>query len=398
MFIFLLILISTSAFSNGQGLSQYNNTTTPLGADETYTGVFEGSVEPDVGVSCQTDAPGVLYFDFANTISGENYSTFPVAGFKLSAGIHEFHTALKLGRAFRIRVVNDSTAQTYLRCYTYFGDYISSSNSPLNQSLSLDSDAISVRSSSFQDEVRRGLRSVVSGWNKFGYRDGLTASAGEETVWETTGNYTPPAAASTMTISYDGTAGGSTDGAGTTGALSLAIYYLDENGLPQILLHTLETDGSDVTSVQTLGINRIAVASSGSATFNNSLITVTATTGGAKLAVIPTEQGVTQQAIYHVGSNHDGVVRYLFINVGKGSGGGNPKVSVKGYVYNRSPAATRYEIFRALINTNTEQTIIINEPIGFNLSPNDVLYFVADTDTNGATATVRFSLNDYQRN
>lgn len=47
--------------------------------------------------------------------------------------------------------------------------------------------------------------------------------------------------------------------------------------------------------------------------------------------------------------------------------------------------------------TTTEQTIELVDPIGFNLSPTDVLYFVADTDTNGATCSVRFSLNLYDR-
>jgi len=97
-----------------------------------------------------------------------------------------------------------------------------------------------------------------------------------------------------------------------------------------------------------------------------------------------------------MGASHDGVAKFLFMNVRK-PGGGNAKVTVKGYVYNRSPAATTYEIFRALIDTQTETFLVIDEPIGLDLGPTDVLYFVADTDTNATLINMRFSLNTYQR-
>jgi hypothetical protein len=70
-------------------------------------------------------------------------------------------------------------------------------------------------------------------------------------------------------------------------------------------------------------------------------------------------------------------------------------VQIKGYVYNRN-VDTRYEVFRTEIDTTAELIGYINEPIGFNLSPTDVLYFVADTDSNNANVKLRFSLNQYQ--
>jgi len=41
--------------------------------------------------------------------------------------------------------------------------------------------------------------------------------------------------------------------------------------------------------------------------------------------------------------------------------------------------------------------VTIEDPVGFALSPTDVLYFVADTDTNNATVNLRFSLVEYKR-
>lgn len=68
---------------------------------------------------------------------------------------------------------------------------------------------------------------------------------------------------------------------------------------------------------------------------------------------------------------------------------------IKGYVYNRA-VDTRYEVFRTEVDTRIELTGAITETIGFNLNATDVLYFIADTDTNGANITLRASLNEYQ--
>lgn len=118
--------------------------------------------------------------------------------------------------------------------------------------------------------------------------------------------------------------------------------------------------------------------------------------GGTTQAVIPAGVGVTQQAIYFTASNADAVASFLYINVAKATSGGSPIVTVKAYVYNRS-VYTRFEVFRTVIDTGTEQTVVLTEPVGFNLSPTDVLYWVADTNTNNATAVIRFSLREYER-
>ena len=373
---------------SGGTSSSGNTSTTPLGSGETFTGIAELNAAPDVMVSLQTDNNGTLFFDFSN--DGTNFTTFPVNGFEISSGIHEFHTAVKGPRYFRVRLVNDTGAQTFLRLYTYYGQF-RQSNSPLNQSVSLDTDAIQVRPTDFQDEVRIGRRAGVTGFTKFGYRDGLTASAGYETVWATTGNFTPQDTAETYTVAYDN----SQDGSGQTGALSVSIDYIDSNGDPVIAVHTFGSSGSDTTSFSAFGINRVAVLSSGSAQTNNADITFTTTTSGLKAAVVSAGDGVTNQAIYVNGGSQTAVAKYLFINVGKGSGGGNPKVRVRGRVYNRAITDSFYNVFELILNTQTEQTVQINEPIGFTLSPSDVLFFEADTDTNNAEVYVRFSLNAY---
>lgn len=125
--------------------STNNSTTTPLASGATFTGTGEQNDYANVGVMVKTDNTGTLYFDFSN--DGSNWdSTFPVNGFDVVADVSEFHTAVKLGRYFRVRLVNDTGAQSYLRLTTYYGQNFLPSAAPLNQSINDDSDAIISRS------------------------------------------------------------------------------------------------------------------------------------------------------------------------------------------------------------------------------------------------------------
>lgn len=369
-----------------------NTTTTPLAADATFTGDWETNSFSEVMVSCKTDGASTLYFDFSNDMT--NVDTFPVQGFAVAANIHEFHIAVKGPRYFRLRLVNGSDAQTFLRLYTYFGTF-RAANTPLNQGIGLDSDAAGTRPTDFQDEVRRGLRSGVTGWTKFGYRNSISNDT-ESCIWAAT-----PAlptfllTASTFTIAYDGTSGGSTDGAGTNGATQMYIYYIDAAGLPAIGAHTLGTDGSDVTTFSGLGINRAVVSASGSDNFNASDITITATTGGSVQAIIPAEGSVTQQAIFFTGANHTGIAPWLHIEVI--SSNKAKTVEVKGYVFNRQ-FETRYEVYRGSIDTSVNLEKDVPDPIKFQLNATDILYFTVNSSGGSGTidADCRFSLNEYQ--
>lgn len=136
---------AASAIADGFGdLSTSNNSTTPLAAGDTFTGTAEQNNFPDVYISCITDQAGTLFFDFSN--DGTNWNVFPPAGFTLVAGVTEAHKALKAGRYFRARVTNTSGSnQTYLRLYTYFGQF-DQLTSPLNFAPSGDSDAVTSKS------------------------------------------------------------------------------------------------------------------------------------------------------------------------------------------------------------------------------------------------------------
>ena len=110
-----------------------------------FVGEWELSPFPDVMVSLKagTNQTGTEYFDFSND-GGTTVDTFPVSGFEVGAS-HEFHTAVKGSRYFRVRYISSSSSiATDFRVYTYYGQF-RAGNLPLNQSISNDADSTIVR-------------------------------------------------------------------------------------------------------------------------------------------------------------------------------------------------------------------------------------------------------------
>jgi len=228
-----------------------NTTTTPLTGSATFTGTSEQNNHADVMVSCITDAAGTLYFDFS--VDGTNWGSFPSNGFTVSAGIHEFHTASKGPRYFRLRLVNGSDAQTYLRLYTYFGTF-RQPNSPLNQTLGADADAALVRTIDPMIDLALGRLGGAEQRNKFGYSTGLGTGvvlgtpATWEHLWAYGGIRTSPTTSFTPYMASD--ASGDTD-------IDIAWQYLDASGIEQTV--TVATNASDGRTPVSLGVTATEV-------------------------------------------------------------------------------------------------------------------------------------------
>lgn len=391
--ILLILLFAFTALSQVSSsrnfISTKNGTTTALGNGETYAGTWEdGSGFSEIRVAVKTDQVGDLYIDQ----SPDGINNDSTLNYVLKANTNEVHRLVLTRKFYRIRITNDSgSSQTYLRAQVRVDQGSGILSAPRNLSLAADSDAISTRPSSNNDEIVTGRRADARHFTKFGYRTGLTAAGGEETVWATAGNFTPLTTASTFTIAYNNT----TDGSGTTGALTLFFDYVDSNGMYQQTTHTLETDGSDVTSFSGLGINRVAVSSSGSAQTNTNAITITATTGGTTQAIIPALGGVTQMSIFHMDANSFGILKEMYIQTNKTTGGQSPRVQVKMYVFNRN-IQTRFELFRSTIDTSSTTNLVLMKPIGIRLTPTDVVYWVADTNLDSTDISIRYSLLEYK--
>lgn len=369
--------------------STNNTTTTPLAGAATYTGTFEQNNYPDVMVSCQTDQAGTLYFDFS--VDGTNVNTFPVNGFQVSAGIHEFHTAVKGARYFRVRFVNDSASdQTYIRLYTYFGTFAKIPNAPINQSIGNDTDATIVRPTDYHYEVAQGLRGGSTTWNKWGYNSDVDTAA-SETIWSVGGDFTRLSSAETLDVVSTSTS----DDDGSTGANSIVIYGIDANYEELIEVITLDGTTTVTTTNSFLGVNRAAVYLAGSNGFNVGDITLTASTALTTQAEIPAEQGSTQHAFFFVQANHTALMDWLFLNAVKTGGGGNPLVTYKCIVTSLVSNA-KYEVFRLLVDTQRESFAELTPSQPFVVGEKSLVEFRAETDTNNTAVTARFSFIEVQ--
>jgi len=112
---------------------------------DNYVGLWELNDYAYVGVNLQIDEVGTLFFDFSQD-NGASFSSYPVAGFNVSSGINEVHTAWKGGRYFRIRFVRSSGTRTYFKLKTFYSNHSLPLSAPLNQSIGEDQDATVVRS------------------------------------------------------------------------------------------------------------------------------------------------------------------------------------------------------------------------------------------------------------
>lgn len=298
--------MSITFFPDESGVSSANNTTTtPLSGGSTYTGAADRNSLPDVMVSCQTDADGTLYFDFS--VDGTNWSTFPTAGFAVSAGIHEFHTAVKGPRDFRVRLVNGSGAQSYLRLYTYFGTF-RQGNLPLNANIGVDADATVVRSINSSLDLAFGRIGGQREDGKFGEVYDVDTTSNAVDVWYfasgssklsvRSDNKHWPSSGSTLYMASSSAS--DTD-------LDIVVYYLDDDGYAQELSYnytagqtgaSLGISGLDINRVEVVGANlnvgHLSFAQTNTWTAGNP------STPTDVIAFVPAGYGQTQQATYRV--------------------------------------------------------------------------------------------------
>lgn len=283
--------------------SSGNSTSTPLMSGETFTGTWEYNLAPHVFVMLKTDNTGTLYFDFSSNGSDLD-STFPVNGFKISSGVPEVHQAVKAVRWFRIRIVNDSGAQTYLRVITSYGNF-GPLSAPVNQSLSNDSDATLVHSLDEQTDLMTGKygtdRFTIT---KFGRNTDIDKASPED-IWNGGANYTgfPISDLETVTITSSTT----TADANAT----VFVSGLDGNYNIQTETVTLNASGVGVTANTYRRLNRayLVMPASGK-TSNNGILTAThTTTTGNVFFVMPAGFGQTEIAGYTIPGGYTGYMR-----------------------------------------------------------------------------------------
>lgn len=285
-------------------VSTGNSTTTPLASGATYTGTWEQNNHPDVLVMCKTDNTGTLYFDFSS--DGTNLdSTFPVNGFKVASGVPEVHKAVKGSRYFRIRLVNDSGAQSYLRIITSFGSF-GVLSAPVNQSLANGSDATLVHALDAETDYMIGAygtdRFTVT---KFGQNPDIDTATVPEDIWNAGGVYTgfPTSDIETVTV---------TSGSGATDS-GLTLYIQGKDGSYNIQTETITLNGSGVgvTANTYRRVDRayVVTPASGQTTNNGDLTATHTTTTGNVFFKILAGTGQTNLCLYTIPAGYTGYLK-----------------------------------------------------------------------------------------
>lgn len=300
--------VGDAGFGIQSPLTGGNSTVT---ATTSFTGTAEQNPFPDVMVSCFSDVAGTLFFDFS--VNGTDWRTFPSAGFAVSASIHEFHTAVKGPRYFRLRWTSSSTPTT-LQIYAYYGTY-RQPNAPLNQALGLDSDAILTRTTPAWLDVGRSLFSGITEIKKFGRNSSVGTSFAPIAVG---GVYQTPQSGSATTLRVK-SGGNANDDAAGSGAREITLVGLDEgfNDATETLA-TAGASASSATSTTFTRLHRAFVSSSGSyatasAGSHSANIVIENSSGGTDWVTIDATDFPKSQSEIGVYSVAAGYTAYVFL-------------------------------------------------------------------------------------
>jgi hypothetical protein len=363
-----------------------NSSTTPLNAGATFTGEWvDVSAFSTVTVAISTDQHCTYVAQFSP--DGTNIDS-PLTRYYVVGKINAPDPFVVLRKYFRLVITNTSASnQTYLRAQSMAGSQVPTLNIPTDAVMSQRYASISVRPSSYPAEAVLGLRQGITAWQKFGYNSDLDIADGERTIWDyKAAGLTPLTTARTLSL----VSSSANDAAAGTGLRTCVIYGIDANRAAASEVVTLNGTTPVVTSGTWLGVNRIAPASAGTGLTNAGNITVTATTDATVQAYIPAGKGTTQQAFFFVPANTKFLTDWLTISAARLSGGTAPRITVIAYVRDFT-AGVRYEIGRWLIDTVVVNDVELKPPQPFLIPGSCLLEFVASTDTNNATVSLRFA-------
>jgi len=297
-----------------------NCTTDVLDAGESFTGKWV-NVEEYVSVVCaaKSDASGTMYIDFVHIFDGSipSSATSPDSSlpYAVEGGISEPPHQLTISRGWmRVRYLNGSSNQTTFHLHTVVGAH-GPIVSPANLSMAQNADALVARTIESEIDIAEGKRRGYAIVNKFGRNQDIDTGS-EEDVWEGGGVYPgfPTGSGELITASSSS----ANDTSAGSGARTIKIFGLDDNGLEQNETITLN-GASLVDSVNSYTrVNRIVVLTSGSSNsaFNDGIITIAHKTTTANIfGKVPIGANQSQIACYTIPAGKTGYLRYLHASI-----------------------------------------------------------------------------------
>lgn len=307
-------------------VSIVNSTATPLSGGATFTGQFEQTLPfESVVLSVLTDANGTLLLD--QSPNGTNVDS--TLSYNISANSNEVHR-ITMTRAFtRVRLVNGSSAQSFLRLQTLYGDK-AQLTAALNATVQQDADAIAVRNVDTETSIAEGKLQGYAVVNKFGRNTDIDTGSVPEDVWGGDGVYTgfPDSTLETISVFSDS----ASDTAAGTGARTVRVTGLDTD-YNQVTADITLNGVTPVATTQTFRRAHTAqVLTAGSGGVNAGTITFrhTTTTTNVFLMMMP-GRNQTNNSAYTVPAGKTGYLRQLFANMISST-----SAVCEGYIWTRS--------------------------------------------------------------
>lgn len=303
-------------------VSVLNSTATPLDADTTFTGTWEDILDyPAITINGGADVAGTLYADFSDDASAD-LPTYRAV--QLSTGdttAWNIHGLIRVGRYFRVRLVNGSSNQSSMSISTILSrtPLIAFPTSRTAQTVSTYSDALLVRDvTTFDFDVGRGKLTGLSVGHKFGRNASVATSPGSD-IWSVGGSYTGwLQAAAPLRVKAGGNAA---DTSGGAGAQTIVVAGLDSNWLEAEETITLAGAAQSAqTSTSFIRMFRAYVKSCGTYHGNNTGVITIETTGGAVMGAIQAGEGQTTMTMYTVPAGKQLLLRSVFARVDSTTG------------------------------------------------------------------------------
>ncbi len=301
--------------------STANSTVIPLVALDNFTGPGELCLDfPRIVISLKTDASvdGTLYMEF----SSDNVNWDRSKPFAVVNGVSEPpHTLVPVGEYYRVRYVNGTTAQTFMRLSSYMTMSGNGLVSSIDQTVGRTADVELNRIvNDYALDIARGALANRSSVAKFGFNVSVGAEV-EEDIHDAGGLYTGwLTSADNIRIKAGGHAD---DAAAGTGVRSVVVEGLDSNWASASVTLACNANGT-LASASSAGlfirVFRAYALDSGTYGVGNAGPMVIETAGGIMLAQIegPGDHRApaqTQMAIYAVPAGKTAYARRVTANV-----------------------------------------------------------------------------------
>lgn len=289
-------------------------TTTPLGADEVYTGkVYDVAQYATLTIFVDSDQDGTLSMQFS--ADGTNWDRRKVVPVDQNVGSGSVHTLETVSQYFRVVYTNGSTAQTHFRLQTLFHQYRSGflTSSP-NEVISRINDAQLIRVSNWVPlDFSRSLYADAFAIRVSGSNSDVGTASFEDVA--STGVINFPTAAQTIRVAAGGNA--ADDNSAGAGARTVYVTGLDENYDP--IADTLTLAGASASASTTntyIRVNSASVLTSGTYHGSNTGdINIAQTTSGTVMATIPALLGRAQEARYTIRAGYTGYITRANIEI-----------------------------------------------------------------------------------